>query len=312
MDIAYDNIYLTDELREIDANRATYRLPAVLPLKHYECDFYVDPLSKRLRRAEWFRITYGIIYTVLLVLGVSCLFFIDWIYYTGLDVVRQNAAMNFTQTGSFNFSIQVNGTGLLARIIRDATQGMNFTEFLAMNETNAECLPRPTLTDWRSYLAVYALAALIFFMNVNMMFSQRMLSVICGHFFPAKHQMRIQYLYNQMLIRRRIYFEENLLNLLAEERVIQAFRLGYHKVSETSSSTSSSSGGGEDSSSTMSLADSSKDNEGDAENGEANEPLYRLIWITFLGYFERSRRLYGKSGPIVTCVVCQERGESPK
>lgn len=224
LDIDFDNIYLTDELRQIDKERALSGRPSILPLKHFERDFYVDPLRKKLRRREWFSISYNLLYVVLIVLGVSGLFLVDWIYYTGLEVVRQNALVNFTQSGSFNFTLTVNGSGLLARIIRNATTGLNVTEFQAMNETNAKCLPNPTLTHWQAYLEVYALAAVIVYMNVNLMYSQRMMSVICGHFFAKKHQMRIKYLYNQMLIRRRVYFEESLLNLLGQDIDTEAHR----------------------------------------------------------------------------------------
>lgn len=226
MDIDFDNIYLTDELRQIDKDRAVSGRPSVLPLKHFERDFYVDPLRKQLRRREWFSISYNLLFVVLLVLGVSGLFLIDWIYYTGLQVVRENALVNFTQSGSFNFTLTVNGSGLLARIIRNATLGLNATAFQSMNETNAECLPNPTLTHWQEYLVTYALAAVIMYMNVNLVYSQRMMSVICGHFFKKKHGMRLKYLYNQMLIRRRVYFDESLLNLLAQDIDVRAHRMG--------------------------------------------------------------------------------------
>lgn len=218
-DIDFDNIYLSDELRQIDKGRVDGGLPAILPLKHAEKDFYVDPMRKQLRRSEWFNISYNLMYICLIVVGVSGLFLLDWMYYTGLDVVHQNALVNFTQSGSFNFTLTVNGSGLLARIIRKATTGLNVTEFQALDETNGECLPNPTLTDWRSWVHVYAVAVLLLYVNVNLMYSQRMMSVVCGHFFPKKHQMRIKYLYNQMLIRRRIYFEEGLLNLLGQNIV---------------------------------------------------------------------------------------------
>lgn len=232
MDIDFDNIYLCDELREIDKLRAESDRPPVLPLKHFEKDFYVDPMKKKLRRQEWFNISYNLMYVAFIVGGVSGLFLVDWIYYTGLDVVRRNAMVNFTQSGSFNFTLTVNGTGLLARIIRNATAGLNVTEFLSMNETNAKCLPAPTLTDWTSYVNVYAVAAIIFYINFNLILSQRMMSVICGHFFPRKHQMRVTYLYNQILIRRRIYFEQSMLDLLENESVI-----GAHNVNEYGSTT---------------------------------------------------------------------------
>lgn len=219
MDIDHDNIYITEEVRQIDRDREKLKKPSVLPLKHFERDFYVDPMRKKLRRQEWFSIAYSLLYMILIILGISGLFLIDWVCYTGLDVVRQNALVNFTQTGFFNFTVSVNGSGLLARIIRNVTSGLNFTEFLSLNETNANCLPRPTFTSWQSYLKVYALAAAILYMTVNLTYSKRMMSVVCGNYFPKKHQMRVKYLYNQMLIRRRIYFEESLLNLVGEKHV---------------------------------------------------------------------------------------------
>lgn len=225
MDIDFDNIYLSDELRKIDAGRVKTGRPSVLPLKHFERDFYADPMSKQLRRREWFSISYKLLYIALIVVGVSGLFLIDWIYYTGLDVVRQNTLVNFTQAGSFNFTVKVDGVGLLARIIRTATDGLNVTAFQSMNASNVDCLPNPTLTDWDSYLKVYLVSALIFYMNINLMYSQRMMSVVCGHFFPKKHKMRVKYLYNQMLIRRRIYFEEGLLNLLRDTHTPEAHGL---------------------------------------------------------------------------------------
>lgn len=226
MDIDFDNIYLSDELWQMDQERTTAQSdqPSIWPLKHAERDFYVDPLRKQLRRREWFSISYNLLYIALIVLGVSGLFLLDWIYYTGLDVVRQNALVNFEQEGSFNFTLTVNGAGLLARIIRDATAGLNHTEFQSMNETNAKCLPSPTRTEWRYYTQVYAVALLLLYMNINLMYSQRMMSVICGHFFPQKHRMRIKYLYSQMLIRRRIYFVEGVQNLLGQGVVSEAHK----------------------------------------------------------------------------------------
>lgn len=277
-DIDFDNIYLSDELRQIDKGRAEGGLPSILPLKHAEKDFYVDPMRKQLRRSEWFNISYNLLYICLIVVGVSGLFLLDWMYYTGLDVVQENALVNFTQSGSFNFTLTVNGSGLLARIIRRATTGLNVTEFQALNETNAECLPNPTLTDWRSWVYVYGVAVLLLYVNVNLMYSQRMMSVVCGHFFPKKHQMRIKYMYNQMLIRRRIYFEEGLLNLLGQDIVGVAHKRSVKK----------------------------------SKNRQI--PTSGRSWETFLRWMKaKGQRVVEKlavlRGSAVQCAVCLEKGE---
>lgn len=291
MDIDHDNIYITEELRRIDRDRVRQKKPSVLPLKHFERDFYVDPMRKKLRRQEWFSIAYSLLYMVLIILGISGLFLIDWVYYTGLDVVRQNALVNFTQTGFFNFSVSVNGSGLLARIIRNATSGLNFTEFQSINETNANCLPKPTLTSWQSYLTVYALAAAILYMTVNLTYSTRLMSVVCGNYFPKKHQMRVKYLYNQMLIRRRIYFEESLLNLVGEQNV-----RGAHKAHKRTRKNPGRRGKPQTMTTTT--------------LGAVKQKL-----ITFLRRFCNAwkrmvQKCFGRVKSAVYCTVCLEKGEN--
>lgn len=270
-------------------------VPSILPLKHFERNFYVDPLQKHFRRREWLNISYGLVYIVLVIIGVSGLFLLDWLYYTGLDVVRQNALVNFTQSGSFNFTLTVNGTGLLARLVRNATNGLNFTEFQSMNETNAECLPQPTLTAWRDYFTVYALAALILYMNVNLMYSQRMMSVICGQYFPRRRRVRIKYLYNQMLIRRRIYFEENLRVLLADDHAMQA----HNRESQPRK--------GED-------VDDDYDGQEERGVSQRNENVRRKFKTLFKRFGDAWQRMFQNCGikvksPTTYCTVCKERGE---
>lgn len=213
-DIDFDNIYLTNELRAIDRRRRKLKKFSILPLKHYERTVYIDPLDKELTSSDWLRISYTLVWVVFVAFIMTTLFILDWLFYTGLDVARDHALVNYTQHGSFNFTLTVKGEGLMARIIRNATTGLNFSHSIVHNESNYECLPNPVRISWFSYASVYLLWALIVYMTVNLAYTDRFKSVVCGLFFPKKHQMRVKYLYNRMLTARRIYFEENLLNVL--------------------------------------------------------------------------------------------------
>lgn len=100
---------------------------------------------------------------------VTALFFLflDYVIVTILLVIRKNSEMSFVQEGEhtihfsvckgliiaaqclFNFFSQIQGSGLIARLLRTTMRNFNMHETVSTYMTNEPCLPRPSILPRR-------------------------------------------------------------------------------------------------------------------------------------------------------------------
>ncbi|RWS14000.1 DC-STAMP domain-containing protein 1-like protein [Dinothrombium tinctorium] len=203
--IYFDNVYITAYFRHIDARRKANSKMCVLPLKRIEKFEFVDVLEMRLSPEERRKSKSSIAILLSVVIAVTVILYIDYVFATMLTIFRRNAYIDFEQKGVHSISVQVFGNGTMAKMVRSIIKDFSKEEQLSSLTSTEKCLPRPRVTEWSSIIFIYLLFALSFVINYFEAYFQRLRRLICAFFYPIREKKRILYLYNDRLKKRKSY-----------------------------------------------------------------------------------------------------------
>lgn len=79
----------------------------------------------------------------------TCFVLVDYLMYVGLHLVAVHARIDYVQEGEHIVKITVNGTGIIARLVKKSIAGFVINEHVKAFATNEPCLPRPSqLSTW--------------------------------------------------------------------------------------------------------------------------------------------------------------------
>uniref|UniRef100_A0A182KBE7 Dendritic cell-specific transmembrane protein-like domain-containing protein n=1 Tax=Anopheles christyi TaxID=43041 RepID=A0A182KBE7_9DIPT len=199
--ISFNNFYITDQFREIDARCASGHHTPLLPLRAIQRSELIDTREGIWNKLE-FRHIVGSFATVLFhCLSTTVLLLMDALLYETLDIVARHSKIEYHQQGfhGVNVTVCVTGTGALAELIRNTAEGFRTNERLDFHASNEECLPRPvSLSGW-TVTGIYGLFLLLALLIIIEAYVQRARRIVCSFFYPGREQMRTVYLYNRVL-----------------------------------------------------------------------------------------------------------------
>uniref|UniRef100_A0A182YQ08 Dendritic cell-specific transmembrane protein-like domain-containing protein n=1 Tax=Anopheles stephensi TaxID=30069 RepID=A0A182YQ08_ANOST len=197
--IKYNNFYITDHFREIDAQRARENHSPILPLRAIQGSELIDTRAGIWNRLE-LRHVVGSFATVLLhCLSTTVLLLMDALLYETLDIVRRHSKIEYHQQGFHGVNVTVIGKGALAELIRNTAEGFRTNERLDFRASNEQCLPRPvSLSGW-TIASIYGLFGLLMLLIMTEAYVQRARRLICSFFYPGREEMRTVFLYNRVL-----------------------------------------------------------------------------------------------------------------
>ncbi|XP_014215625.1 E3 ubiquitin-protein ligase DCST1 [Copidosoma floridanum] len=217
-DVEHDNVYVTSYFRRVDARRRARGAPTLLPLKKLERTKLLDPYTLRQTRAEK-RHLYGQTARLILeVVTVSTFVLLDKLLFELLDVIRRHARLEITQTGRHDMSLEIQGRGLVAKLVRSLVRGFNRKHRISQLLTNEACLPRPSRVPSSILLVIYGGYLLVWLLLLLQAYGQRLRRVIAGFFYHRREKRRVLHLYNESLRRRRGFLR------YARSRAAQAAR----------------------------------------------------------------------------------------
>lgn len=79
----------------------------------------------------------------------TCFVLVDHLMYVGLHLVAMHARIDYVQEGEHIVKITVNGTGIIAKLVKKSIAGFAINEHVKAFATNEPCLPRPSqLSAW--------------------------------------------------------------------------------------------------------------------------------------------------------------------
>uniref|UniRef100_A0A182LUT7 Dendritic cell-specific transmembrane protein-like domain-containing protein n=1 Tax=Anopheles culicifacies TaxID=139723 RepID=A0A182LUT7_9DIPT len=143
--INFNNFYITDHFRQIDARRALENHSPILPLRAIQKSELIDTRAGIWNKLE-LRHVIGSFATVLLhCLSTTVLLFMDALLYETMDIVARHSKIEYHQQGFHGVNVTVTGTGVLAELIRNTAEGFRTNERLDFHASNEQCLPRPDI-----------------------------------------------------------------------------------------------------------------------------------------------------------------------
>uniref|UniRef100_A0A1A9W580 Uncharacterized protein n=1 Tax=Glossina brevipalpis TaxID=37001 RepID=A0A1A9W580_9MUSC len=195
-EIEFDNIYVTEYFKHVDDRRAKLGKNPLLPLKkvskflnihlRFERKNLVDTTEGWGRTKEESRdIIYHLFQFFVEMFAGFFFLLLDHVIVVLLQIVREHSEIHFVQEGEHTIKFYIEGSGLIARLLRTTMHNFNMHETVHTELSNKQCLPNPSvLPNSTTFL--------------------RLRRAICSYFYRKREKGRILYLYNTLRKQRRI------------------------------------------------------------------------------------------------------------
>uniref|UniRef100_A0A0N4UB40 DC_STAMP domain-containing protein n=1 Tax=Dracunculus medinensis TaxID=318479 RepID=A0A0N4UB40_DRAME len=168
-----DNFYITDEFRKIDLLREARNEPAILPLLPEEEKKYLDGFKLHMLAKEKLKLTFSLGMTLITGFVPFLLVMIDVFTYELLNYSYEFFQSNLTQTDRLDhYELAISGEGFAANLMKKILQIFN---------------PITRGSD------IYA---------------SRLRRIIANHYWPERSKPRALFLYNQLLLARKLLLSD--------------------------------------------------------------------------------------------------------
>lgn len=202
----YENIYITERLRECDKQAVNNGSVQVLPLKHCEKQTYFDVKSPALPKEHYHCLKNDIKNLFVHFLITAMIIFLDCALYYILSTIRRVVKQRNAPTQSSNFQISVVGGGPVAHFYKSLFIGFYLYDDL-MNEfksTLNQCIQSGAdpadMYDIAGFVTCYLVLICII---ASRGFAPRLQGIIFDLHYPEQEHDRIEYL------RSKIQFERS-------------------------------------------------------------------------------------------------------
>ncbi|KAL4235199.1 DC-STAMP domain-containing protein [Mactra antiquata] len=220
-DLRFDNIYITSYFRKIDARRKYRGKKVLLPLKKMERARIIFPTSLTLMKSEKRKVIKGSLLLLLRAILSSLVFLIANIMYRAMSIIRQYSRVDYRQTGSNTIDIKIGGNGFMSNIVRLFLNGLNTKSQLDEVSSNIECLPRPVPIEAKYYYYVFGIYFLIWILILVDAFALRLRKTIAAFFYRKREKVRVLYLYNIMMKKRKFFLRDMQRKVKRQARKLQ-------------------------------------------------------------------------------------------
>uniref|UniRef100_A0A182R2L1 Dendritic cell-specific transmembrane protein-like domain-containing protein n=1 Tax=Anopheles funestus TaxID=62324 RepID=A0A182R2L1_ANOFN len=197
--INFNNFYLTEHFRQLDARRVLKNCSPILPLRAIQSSELIDTRAGIWNRLELRHVIGSFATIVLHCLSTTVLLLMDTLLYETLDIVRRHSKIEYHQQGFHGVNVTVTGTGALAELIRNTAEGFRTNEQLDFRASNEQCLPQPVSLSVWTIASIYGLFGLLLLLIITEAYVQRARRLICSFFYPGREEMRTIFLYNRVL-----------------------------------------------------------------------------------------------------------------
>ncbi|XP_077132143.1 DC-STAMP domain-containing protein 2 [Ranitomeya variabilis] len=205
----HDNIYITRDFIELDVMRAKQNRDTLLPLSSSEAYGLIRPTALSLTRKEKKGYVFEIINVfrsfLVALLSVS----LDYLFFWVLDVVDHIMKGDIVTRAPVIFSMFVNGSGYADDIYTSLVSAFEAIQATNITIQTTKCQIRPSEPNYREYVLIAFMHGFGFFIAIFGIYMRRLKRYICAYYYPTREQVRICFLYNKLLTKRR-YVEKAL------------------------------------------------------------------------------------------------------
>ena len=201
--IKFDNCYITGLFIELDNKLSAKN--RLLPLTRDESERYIPTLTCRRRTKEERNYQKSSCLMIVLFLVVTLSFlYLDDIFASILDSIREHSLVYYKESGSHKFDIIVKGTGSIAQLARRLTNSLKSTYNLDRETSTQFCLPAARRTNSTFYLRFAGLICLYLTIDQISIYAMRFRRVTCAFFYTEKERLRIAYLHKLIAHQRKV------------------------------------------------------------------------------------------------------------
>ena len=201
----YDNVYVTDGFRAIDARRAAMVAGGrgILPLKPYERTSLIDISERRLAPSERRCNGSGLAVAALFaLLAVACVVF-DCVLYWLLALVERHGRPGFDATGSDSLDLVVDGDGVIVELLDVFLRGFHPGRWFSFSDDRQHtCLPQPRPPSAANLVALAVLQVVLVSVVVFRARLRRCRCRVAGYFYRDREKARLAHLYAVIVARR--------------------------------------------------------------------------------------------------------------
>ncbi|CAD5111496.1 unnamed protein product [Dimorphilus gyrociliatus] len=209
-DLEYNNVYLSNEFFNLDKERKSKNLPSILPLQPEEKSIYAsNPIKPTVKNIP--SLIIGIIILLSILILAIILFLSDFFMAKVITIINKEAVTDITVTGSIliqkdeEFEVMPKSLQELYKEIFPIPCTNPYKYHTNLNYKGGTCLPLPSepvvnnSIHLRTIIILYLLLVLITFFHT---YAERIEQFTFVAFYKDKHKLRVEALYDNMLVNR--------------------------------------------------------------------------------------------------------------
>ncbi|XP_034253745.1 protein sneaky [Thrips palmi] len=201
-DLNFDNRYVTEHFRRIDARRRQRGAKHLLPLRRAERLQLVEAVGVWPGAKERGSLALQSLALLLEILVPLAVFLLDELLYGLLSMIRRHGRIDYQQIGQHSLSVRVKGSGMIAQLVRKIISEFNVHQAVNVRHSNQPCLPRPKRLHWWLWVRVLLVYLALWLLLVFRAGLGRLHRAVCAYFYPERERRRVLRLYNDTLKRR--------------------------------------------------------------------------------------------------------------
>ncbi|KPP73870.1 hypothetical protein Z043_107018, partial [Scleropages formosus] len=198
----FDNIYITDQLVEMDLKRCRQGRIPLLPLNEKEAITYICPCSLYLTDKERQATALSGLSILRHIAVGGLVVALDLVVFWMFDIVYYLVQGDIVARAPLSVVVQVNGSGYALDIFKDLLSSFDILQKSNITVISKKCVMKPFEPDYILYMFIGLLYGLSLFIAVAGSYIMRFRRFVCASYYPEREKERICVLYNHILIQR--------------------------------------------------------------------------------------------------------------
>ncbi|KAL3998063.1 DC-STAMP-like family protein [Acanthocheilonema viteae] len=200
-----DNVYITEEFRNIDMIREAQGQPSLLPLLPKEREIYIEGLTLHMTSKEKMRMLFSFAITLIGGFLPTFLILLDVFTYQMLYFTYSFLQSNATRTDRLDFyNLKAAGEGFMAKLLQRILQIFHpITGSQHSDDDWRQCFTEPNPPDFQLIRLMMFLYFIAFLLCVVQVYVVRCRHLIAQYYWPERTKPRTLWLYNKVLEGRK-------------------------------------------------------------------------------------------------------------
>jgi E3 ubiquitin-protein ligase DCST1 len=223
-DITFDNIFITQYFRLIDARRIIQKKRHILPLRRqegkelkYPGTFYISSYQKS-------NITINVIIYFILILIIVLSISVNFIFVDFISIIRDKALINYQMLQQSRRKFSIQGDSALANIIRSVTTEIDQKNEKVINGNTKACIPIAYSLNTQQQNDIIKQILTILFVIIVEIYLKRFNRNICVFYNRKLEKKRIIWLYNDLLAKRKLFVENSIEIILKKKKKLKLIK----------------------------------------------------------------------------------------